>query len=93
MGAGLYVTLPSCLSIYHDYHVQVQYHTEVFGPNKKSGGQLEALYPRERCDRGKMRSLDDNAISTLLKLIRVIFALIRDKRMFTEELPRCEQAA
>jgi transposase len=31
--------------------------------------------------------------AVVLKLIRVIFALIRDGRMFKEELPRCEQAA
>ena len=31
--------------------------------------------------------------AVILKLIRVLFALMRDKRMFTEELPRCEKAA
>jgi transposase len=31
--------------------------------------------------------------AVVLKLIRVLFALMRDRRMFTEELPRCEQAA
>jgi transposase len=31
--------------------------------------------------------------AVVLKLIRVLFALIRDRRMFTEELPRCKQAA
>ena len=31
--------------------------------------------------------------AVILKLIRVLFALMRDRRMFTEELPRCEQAA
>jgi len=31
--------------------------------------------------------------AVILKLIRVLFALMRDKRMFTEEIPRCEQAA
>ncbi len=31
--------------------------------------------------------------AVILKLIRVLFALMRDKRTFTEELPRCEQAA
>ncbi len=31
--------------------------------------------------------------AVVLKLIRVLFALMRDKRMFTEEMPGCEQAA
>ena len=31
--------------------------------------------------------------AVILKLIRVLFALMRDRRMFTEEMPRCEQAA
>jgi len=31
--------------------------------------------------------------AVVLKLIRVLFALMRDRRMFTEELPRCEKAA
>ena len=31
--------------------------------------------------------------AVILKLIRVLFALMRDRRMFTEELPRCEKAA
>ena len=31
--------------------------------------------------------------AVILKLIRVLFALIRDRRMFAEELNRCEQAA
>jgi len=31
--------------------------------------------------------------AVILKLIRVLFALMRDRRMFTEEMSRCEQAA
>ena len=31
--------------------------------------------------------------AVILKLIRVLFALMRDRRMFTEEMPRCEKAA
>jgi transposase len=31
--------------------------------------------------------------AVILKLIRVLFALMRDKRRFTEERPRCEEAA
>jgi transposase len=31
--------------------------------------------------------------AVILKLMRVLFALMRDRRMFTEELPRCEKAA
>jgi transposase len=31
--------------------------------------------------------------AVILKLIRVLFALMRDRRMFTEEMPRCRQAA
>jgi len=31
--------------------------------------------------------------AVILKLIRVLFALMRDRRMFTEELPRCQKAA
>jgi transposase len=31
--------------------------------------------------------------AVVLKLIRVLFALMRDKRMFTEELSRCREAA
>lgn len=31
--------------------------------------------------------------AVVLKLIRVLFALMRDRRMFTEELPRCQKAA
>ena len=31
--------------------------------------------------------------AVVLKLIRVLFALMRDKRRFTEEMPGCEQAA
>jgi transposase len=31
--------------------------------------------------------------AVILKLIRVLFALMRDRRTFTEELPRCKKAA
>jgi len=31
--------------------------------------------------------------AVILKLIRVLFAVIRDRRMFTEELNRCREAA
>ena len=31
--------------------------------------------------------------AVILKLIRVIFALMRDRRMFTEEINRCREAA
>lgn len=31
--------------------------------------------------------------AVILKLIRVLFAVMRDRRMFAEELPRCKQAA
>ena len=43
------------------------------------------------CDRSLKKK--EALCAVILKLIRVLFALIRDRRMFTEELNRCEQAA
>ena len=43
------------------------------------------------CDRPLKKK--EALCAVILKLIRVLFALIRDRRMFTEELNRCEQAA
>jgi len=48
-------------------------------------------HKKKGCDRPLKKK--EALCAVILKLIRVLFALIRDKRMFTEELPRCEEAA
>ena len=47
-------------------------------------------HKKKGCDRPLKKK--EALCAVILKLIRVIFALIRDKRKFTEELPRCEAA-
>ncbi len=48
-------------------------------------------HKKKGCDRPLAKT--EALCAVILKLIRVIFALIRDKRMFTEELPRRQKAA
>ena len=48
-------------------------------------------HKQKGCDRPLKKK--EALCAVILKLIRVLFALIRDRRMFTEELSRCEQAA
>jgi len=54
---------------------------------------FKAYYEHKKkgCDRPLQKT--EALCAVILKLIRVLFALMRDRRMFTEELPRCEKAA
>ena len=53
---------------------------KVYYEHKKKGGDRPLEKTEALC-------------AVILKLIRVLFALMRDKRMFTEEMPGCRQAA
>jgi transposase len=54
---------------------------------------FKAYYEHKK--KGLLRPLKktEALCAVILKLIRVLFALMRDRRMFTEEMPRCELAA
>jgi hypothetical protein len=49
----------------------------------------------EHKEKGSVRPLakTEAPCAVILKLIRVLFAMMRDRRMFTEEIPGCREAA
>ncbi len=54
---------------------------------------FKAYYEHKKKGTDRPLAKTEALCAVILKLIRVLFALMRDRRMFTEELPRCEQAA
>ena len=54
---------------------------------------FKAYYEQKKKGIDRPLAKTEALCAVILKLIRVLFALIRDRRMFTEELNRCEQAA
>jgi transposase len=54
---------------------------------------FKAYYEHKKTELHRPLKKKEALCAVILKLIRVIFALMRDRRMFTEELNRCQEAA